>query len=75
VKEEIAACRDRGTTFLLSSHILADMDEICDRIGVIHDMALRFLGTPAELKEKTREGNLERAFLKIIDNSTGVYES
>ena len=75
VKDEIAACRNRGMTVFLSSHILADMDEICDRIGVIHDGALRFLGTPAELKGKTQKDNLERAFLKIIEGSTRVYES
>jgi ABC-2 type transport system ATP-binding protein len=75
VKDEIAACRNKGMTVFLSSHILADMDEICDRIGVIHDGALRFLGTPAELKGKTQKDNLERAFLKIIEGSTRVYES
>ena len=75
VKDEIAACRNRGMTVFLSSHILADMDEICDRIGVIHDRALRFLGTPAELKTKAQKDSLERAFLKIIEGSTRVYES
>lgn len=75
VKDEIVACRNRGITVFLSSHILADMDEICDRIGVIHDGALAFLGTPAALKEKTQKDNLERAFLKVIEGSTRVYES
>ncbi len=75
VKDEIVACRKRGITVFLSSHILADMDEICGRVGVIHDGALKFLGTPADLKEKTQKDNLERAFLKIIEGSTRVYES
>lgn len=75
VKDEIAACRNRGMTVFLSSHILADMDEICDRVGVIHDAKLQFLGTPAELKGKTQKDNLERAFLKVIENSTRIYES
>jgi ABC-2 type transport system ATP-binding protein len=75
VKDEIAACRKAGMTVFLSSHILADMDEICDRVGVIHDAGLKFLGTPAELKEKTQKDNLERAFLKVIEGSTKVYES
>ena len=75
VKDEILACRNRGMTIFLSSHILSDMDEICDRIGVIHDGALKFLGTPAELKEKTGKDNLERAFLKTIEGSDRIYES
>jgi ABC-2 type transport system ATP-binding protein len=75
VKDEIGACRNRGMTVFLSTHILSDMDEMCDRIGVIHDKALRFLGTPAELREKTKSDSLERAFLKIIEGSTRIYES
>lgn len=75
VKDEIVACRNRGMTVFLSTHILSDMDELCDRIGVIHDSSLRFLGTPAELREKAGKESLERAFLKIIEGSTRVYES
>jgi ABC-2 type transport system ATP-binding protein len=75
VKDEIIACRNRGMTVFLSSHILADMDEICDRIAIIHDGALKFVGTPAELKSKTKQEYLERAFLKTIEGSTRVYES
>jgi ABC-2 type transport system ATP-binding protein len=70
VKDEIKACRDRGMTVFLSSHILADMDEICDNTAVIHEGLLRFSGTPAALKEKTGQEYLERAFLKLIDEPT-----
>lgn len=75
VKDEIAACRKKGMTVFLSSHILSDMDELCDRIGVIHDQKLRFLGKPEELRQKTGLDSLERAFLKIIEDSKRVYES
>ncbi|MEZ0226414.1 MAG: ABC transporter ATP-binding protein [Alphaproteobacteria bacterium] len=75
VKDEIIACRNRGMTVFLSSHILADMDEICDRIAIIHDGALKFVGTPASLKTKTKQEYLERAFLKTIEGSKRIYES
>ena len=75
VKDEVMACKKRGMTVFLSSHILADMDEMCDRIGVIHDGELRFIGTPADLKKQTGQENLERAFLKVIEKSKRVYES
>lgn len=67
VKDEIVACRKRGMTVFLSTHILSDMDELCDRIGVIHDRSLCFLGTPGELRARAGSDSLERAFLKIID--------
>ena len=75
VKDEIISCRNRGMTVFLSSHILADMDEICDRIAIIHDGALKFVGTPASLKSKTKQEYLERAFLKTIEGSKRIYES
>lgn len=74
VKDEIIACRNRGMTVFLSSHILSDMDEICDRVAVLHDGVIRFTGTPAELKQKTGQEYLERAFLTSIEGSTKVYE-
>lgn len=75
VKDEILACRARGMTLFLSSHILADMDEICDRVAVIHDGGMPFIGSPAALREKAGEATLERAFLSIIADSKRVYES
>lgn len=75
VKDEMLACRARGQTLFLSSHILADMDEICDRVAVIHDGGLPFVGTPAEMREKTGQDTLERAFLSIIADSKRIYES
>lgn len=74
VKDEIINCRKKGMTVFLSSHILADMDEICDRVAVLHDGTMRFTGTPAELKQKTGQEYLERAFLSSIEGSTKVYE-
>lgn len=67
VKDEIMAYRASGKTVFLSSHILADMDELCDRVAIIHDRRLQFVGTPAELKKLTAQEYLERAFLEIIE--------
>ncbi len=72
VKDEIVACKKRGMTIFLSSHILADMDEICDRVGIIHARHLQFVGTPAELKNRTGQEYLERAFLKVIDEKAAA---
>lgn len=75
VKEEVMRCRARGMTVFLSSHILSDMDELCDRVAVLHDGAIQFVGTPAALREQTEQAYLERAFLKLIEGSKRVYES
>lgn len=57
-----------GRSIFFSSHILADMEEICDRIAVLSDGKLVFTGTPAAFKKKWHgKGiSLEEAFLKAI---------
>jgi ABC-2 type transport system ATP-binding protein len=67
VKDMLIETKKAGKTIFLSSHILADMDEICDRVGVIHEGQLRYIGPPSGLKSRTGADHLERAFLKIID--------
>ncbi len=68
VKIVLKKLKGEGRTFFISSHILADMDEICERIGVLHGGILAYEGTPAGLKEMKSENSLERAFLNIIEN-------
>ena len=66
LKEVMLNARREGKTIFFSSHILSDIDEICDRIGIIHNRKLVYLGTAAEFKPAFKEENLERAFLKAI---------
>ncbi len=67
VKELIMRERARGKTVFLSSHILSDMDEICDRVAILHQGKIRYMGAPAGAREKTSENTLEKAFLSIIE--------
>lgn len=68
LKKQLSAYCARGNTLFFTSHILADMDEICDRVGVIHGGKLLFVGTPMDFKTayKESEETLEEAFLKAI---------
>jgi ABC-2 type transport system ATP-binding protein len=67
LKDRLLEYRATGRTVFFSSHILADIEEICGRIGIIHNGALIFLGTPAELIARHGAPTLERAFLSAIE--------
>lgn len=69
VKKMISAMRDKEKTIFLSSHILADMDELCDRVALLHGQTIQFVGSPAELKKQTKAENLELAFLHYIEKN------
>lgn len=66
LKDMLLAEKSKGKTIFFSSHILSDIDEICDRIGVIHDGKLFFIGSPSEFKAKYGDPSLEKAFLRSI---------
>ena len=59
--------QSQGHTIILSSHILSDIDEICDEIAVIHSGTMMFNNTPQELKKHTKENDLEKAFIKFTE--------
>ena len=72
LKEELLRQKQAGKTIFFSSHILADIDEICDRIGIIHNARLRYIGTARDFKPTYQEVSLERAFLKVIETPTAA---
>lgn len=75
LKEVMLRAREQGKTLFFSSHILSDIDEICDRIGIIHNSKLVYLGTAAEFKPTFGESTLERAFLKAIGEDAARIDS
>jgi len=68
VKDALARMRAEGRSVFLSSHILSDMSEICDRVGVLSGGVMAFTGKPGALCDAGGDANIERAFLKVIDN-------
>jgi ABC-2 type transport system ATP-binding protein len=67
LKDRLLDYRAAGHTVFFSSHILADIEEICDRIAVMHEGRLIFTGPPAELVAAQGGGtSLERSFLAAI---------
>lgn len=68
VKDLLSELKQRGRTLFFTSHALADMEEICDRVAVMHAGAIRFVGAPDELLLSTGSNTLERAFLRAIDS-------
>ncbi len=44
VKDLLVDLRRQGKTVLLSSHLLADVEDVCDRVAILHEGRLRALG-------------------------------
>jgi ABC-2 type transport system ATP-binding protein len=46
----IGEARDRGQTVFLSSHILSEVEALCDRVGILRDGRLVEMGTLQEMR-------------------------
>ena len=70
-REVIAEERARGRTVLLSSHILAEVEALCDRVSIIRNGRTVETGTLAELRHLTRT-NLEAELQRPPDGLAGL---
>jgi ABC-2 type transport system ATP-binding protein len=57
---------ERGTTLLVSSHVMDEADR-CHSLLLLREGTLLAHATPAELRERTGEANLEDVFLRLIE--------
>ena len=64
IKDLILQLRDRGKTILLSSHLLADVEDICDRITILYGGRERATGTVSELLTDEGTTSIETGRLK-----------
>jgi ABC-2 type transport system ATP-binding protein len=66
VLNSLLAARAAGAGLLLTSHNLSDITRLCDRLAIVHDGELRFMGPPDELMKQHAGADLEAAFLAKI---------
>lgn len=64
IKGLIAELRSQGKTVFFSSHILSDIEDLCDRIGIIHRGRMLYCGGLAEFL--AGDGHLEERFVELI---------
>ena len=62
----IRECRDHGKTVIFSTHIMSEVEKLCDTIGIIQSGKLLAEGTLAELRDKYSEHDLEEIFIKVV---------
>lgn len=58
--------RNRGTTFLISSHNMLEVAYLCDRVAIIHKGRIFEVGSPEELMRKYDVDNLEEVFQRVV---------
>lgn len=73
VKDLLRERADAGTSVFMSTHTLAAAEEVADRIGVMHQGELMFLGTVDELRQSrnAQDQTLETLYLSMVGGTVG----
>ncbi|NIR28064.1 MAG: ABC transporter ATP-binding protein [Gammaproteobacteria bacterium] len=70
VKHHLLELKARSSTVFFSTHLLADVQELCDRMGILHEGVLRYVGTPSGCCEAYGAPTLERAYVACISQTS-----
>src|SRR5580700_10660118 len=62
----IRECRNNGKTVIFSTHIMSEVEKLCDVIGIIQGGKLLAEGSLEELRAKYGERDLEEIFVKVV---------
>jgi len=66
LKRHLMSLKETGKTLFFSTHLLADVESICDRIIVLHGGKICFNGTPIQCCDEFNANDLENAYLNCI---------
>jgi len=62
----VRECRNRGKTVIYSTHVMSEVEKLCDCVGIIHGGRLLAEGTVAELRARYGESDMEEIFVKVV---------
>jgi len=63
----IRECRQQGKTVIFSTHVMSEVEKLCDTIGIIHNGKLLAEGTLAELRQRYQQPDLEEVFVHVVE--------
>jgi ABC-2 type transport system ATP-binding protein len=61
-----------GRTILLTSHYMAEVDELCERLAIVDHGRILAIGSPAELKRKVQRESIFMLELDRLDGGRGA---
>ncbi|HEY3487621.1 MAG TPA: ABC transporter ATP-binding protein, partial [Gammaproteobacteria bacterium] len=68
-KKVLAGLKQDGKTILLCSHILFDIETLCDQVSILHAGKLLFTGKPGSCCMQYQVQDFETAFLRCIEQA------
>ena len=70
----VAELRDQGKCIVFSTHIMREVEKLCDRVAILHRGHLLAEGGLEELREQHREQDLEELFFRLISQHDQTHD-
>lgn len=64
----IRDCRDQGKTVIFSSHIMSEVDLLCDELAIVHKGKLKYRGQMSDFRQNMEASNLTEEFIRIVQH-------
>ncbi len=68
----VRECRNRGKTVIYSTHVMSEVEKLCDVIGIIHAGRLVAEGSLAGLQQRYGEKDMEEIFVKAVGGEAAL---
>ena len=69
LKRHLMDLKKQGKTLFFSTHLLTDVEALCDKVAILHEGQVRFVGSPAECCRSYDTDDFEQAYLKCVGDS------
>lgn len=71
----IRECRSSGKTVIFSSHVMSEVEKLCDVVGIVHKGQLLAEGSTSDLKARHGVDDFEEVFVREVMAAGGAEES
>lgn len=75
LRETLLDLKDQGCGILFSTHVMQEVDRLCDHVVVIHDGKILAEGTVEEIRQLGNHNDLEEAFMNIVNGQVSKQAS
>lgn len=65
----ISSLRDQGKCIIFSTHIMREVEKLCDRVAILYQGRILATGTLPELADRFHERDFEELFFKLLQDS------
>jgi sodium transport system ATP-binding protein len=66
----IRDCKDQGKTVIFSSHIMSEVDLLCDDLAIVNKGILKYDGSMQAFRSNMQTANLTEEFIRIVQAPT-----